>query len=799
MNTCLLLILLIGVNLSSARSDEQFSRVRIVVPDGAALDRVWSTGIDFEGATGKIGGEMEFVTGLYELQQLSAMGIPFSVTVDDLAEYYEARLHEPHTAPSGFGYGSMGGYYTFTEVVQQLDSMRLLFPTLITSRDSIGTTNEGRTIWAAEISDNPGLNEPGEPEVLYTSLHHAREPEGMMSVLYYMWWLLQNYGTNQEATYLVNNRQLWFMPVVNPDGYVYNQTTNPNGGGMWRKNRRNNGGGTFGVDPNRNYGPMYMWNSSFAPNGSSTSPSSDTYRGTAPFSEPENQAIDNFMRAHNIRACLNYHTYGNYLIYPFGYLARENGDSLIYRDWAYDLTAENRFTNGTDMQTVNYSTRGVSDDYMYGDTTKPVTYTMTPEVGTTGFWPTIPEIFPLAIGNLSMNKRLAYLGGQFTTLLKSRIEDANGNGFIEMNEDFTLRIDAKNKGLVEAANLAISVSSSLPSILFSNSPAAITSLPAQAQTLVTFAGHAASNASSGIPFQIYLQITDIQGYQKNDTINLFLGTPTTVFVDSASTGTSNWTTGTGWGLTSDAHSLPSAFTDSPLGPYAASASNSLSLVNQLNLTGFQFAQVKFWTKWAIEPTWDFATVEVSTNNGSTWTTIRTQLSHRGSARSGSQQPSGSWGFDSYTPGQIYVEQGAELSAYVNRQIKLRFRVAAEGGDQRDGFYVDDIRVYGYTTITTDVNGTDTGLPVDFVLHQNYPNPFNPETSISFDLPKRSFVALELFNLLGQKVATAVQQELPAGTHSYRVGAETAGLSSGVYMYKLTAGDFVQTRKMVLLR
>jgi murein tripeptide amidase MpaA len=67
-----------------------------------------------------------------------------------------------------------------------------------------------------------------------------------------MWYLLENYGTNDEVTYLVNNHQLYFVPCINPDGYVYNQTTNPNGGGMWRKNRRNNGGGVYGVDLNQN-------------------------------------------------------------------------------------------------------------------------------------------------------------------------------------------------------------------------------------------------------------------------------------------------------------------------------------------------------------------------------------------------------------------------------------------------------------------------------------------------------------------------------------------------------------------
>ncbi|MEK9136951.1 MAG: M14 family zinc carboxypeptidase, partial [Bacteroidota bacterium] len=520
----------------------------------------------------------------------------------------------------------------------------------------------GRAVWAVKISDNPSINEPGEPEVLYTSLTHAREPEGMMSVMYYMWWLLENYGTNQTATYLINNRQIWFIPVLNPDGYVYNQTTNPNGGGMWRKNRRFNGPPTnsYGVDPNRNYGPLYMWDSQWAPNGSSTSPTSETYRGPSVWSEPENQTIDNFMRAHVIKACFNYHTYGNYLIYPYGYFARENPDSLVYRDMAYSLTADNRYTNGTDIQTVSYSTRGVSDDYMYGDTTKPKTWAMTPEVGTTGFWPTVPEIFPLAIGTLSMNIYLSYISGQYATLKRYDIQDAGGNGFIDRGESFNLLATVKNKGASDASNLTYTISSSSPSVQFSTSSAQIPSLLSQAEAQVTFAGSVAWNATTGVPVQFFLTATDLQGFQKIDTLKLHIGTPTIAFADSATAGTFNWSTGTGWGTTSNAHTPPLAFTDSPTGNYAASANNSLTMNSQLNLSGFSYAQLRFWTKWAIEPTWDFATVEVSTNNGTSWTTLRTPLSHKGSARSGGQQPANSWGYDSYTPfGQQFIEQAVE--------------------------------------------------------------------------------------------------------------------------------------------
>jgi len=122
-------------------------------------------------------------------------------------------------------------------------------------RDTIETW-EGRKLQYVRISDHPDTDEP-EPEVLYTALHHAREPNGASQLLFFMWYLLENYATDTEVSYIVDNAELYFIPCVNPDGYVYNETTDPQGGGYWRKNRRDNGDGTFGVDLNRNYG--YFW------------------------------------------------------------------------------------------------------------------------------------------------------------------------------------------------------------------------------------------------------------------------------------------------------------------------------------------------------------------------------------------------------------------------------------------------------------------------------------------------------------------------------------------------------------
>ncbi len=88
-------------------------------------------------------------------------------------------------------------------------------------------------------------------------------------------------------------------------------------------------------------------------------------------------------------------------------------------------------------------------------------------------------------------------------------------------------------------------------------------------------------------------------------------------------------------------------------------------------------------------------------------------------------------------------------------------------------------------------------PVGYILHQNYPNPFNPETKISFSLPKSTFVTLEIYNSLGQKVATLINNEMNSGSHKITFNA--SDLSSGIYYYKMQAGQFQSARKMLLLQ
>lgn len=306
------------------------------------------------------------------------------------------------TTPTNFALGNYGGFYTYAQMQTILDQMRALYPNLISAKTSIGNTIENRAVYMVKISDNPDVDE-NEPEMFLNAVHHAREPVGMSQMIFYMWHLLENYNTNADYKNLINSTEIYFVPLVNPDGYVYNQTTNPSGGGLWRKNRKNNGNGSFGVDLNRNYG--YAWGADNT--GSSPTTTSDTYRGTAAFSEPETQIMRDFCNAHNFTISFDYHAYGNYLIYPYSNSSSNaNPEIPLFQQMSNYLTAENGYISGNSNQTLNYVVNGGGNDWRYGEqTTKSKIYSFLPEVGssTDGFWPASSRIIPLCNATIEMN------------------------------------------------------------------------------------------------------------------------------------------------------------------------------------------------------------------------------------------------------------------------------------------------------------------------------------------------------------------------------------------------------------
>lgn len=712
-------ILFLFANLIFAQSDK-YAKVRLYINNLSDLNKLIESGVDIDCQLNpKNIDRPELWISYEEIKSLQKAGLNVEVIIPDWDEYYnqmklkdkaDENYFKEKYGIQGFGYGSMGGFYTFNEVVAQLDTMKILYPTLITERQAIGYSIENRPIWMVKISDNPDLNE-NEPQVLYTALHHAREPQGMMTVLYYMYYLLEKYGIDPEVTYLVNNREIYFIPVVNPDGYEYNRTTNPSGGGMWRKNRRNNGG-SYGVDLNRNYGPYVYWD---APNGgSSTSPSSDTYRGTAPFSEPETATIRDFLLTKGIRACLNYHTYSNLLIYPYGALSRETPDSLIFREFARDMTAFNGYVYGTDQQTVGYSTRGNSDDYMYDGepiSIRPKIFAMTPEVGSSsdGFWPSQSRIFPLAIENLRPNLYYTWIAGEYPSIASKNI--VTNSGYIKGGDTIQFVVELKNKGLGNAYNVALQFESLSPQLtLLGNSSIQVDTLLArssksnQSNPLII---KVSNNIQNGSKHRIVAKISINGTVLIKDTTSILVGQPTQVFADNFETGTSNWQLMNTWGLTSSSsYSPPNSITDSPAGLYPNNANTYIVTNHQIDLTQSNAATLEFWTKWDIETNWDFAQVKVSTNNGSTWIPLRGKYTKLGSGQGAQPSEPGYDGTQSN-----WVKEEMDLSNFIGQNIKLQFLLKTDNSVQKDGWYIDNVVIKSYqqtSNIVTSTFSTSSG-------------------------------------------------------------------------------------------
>jgi len=298
----------------------------------------------------------------------------------------------------------MGGFKTFSEIESFLDSLAAAYPNLITSKFSIGTTIEGRDIWAIKISDNPNSDE-NEPEILYVGLTHAREPAASEALMNFMNHLLSNYALDTAIENIINNRELFFIPVFNADGYVWNETTDPLGGGLWRKNRRPNGDSTsIGVDMNRNWG--FKWG--YDDVGSSPVMDGQTYRGTAPFSEPENQAMRDFIISRDIRIIHNSHSYSNLELWPPGYDRVFSKYEDMFSTIGDSLTKYNGYTPQIGWEL--YPTNGEADGWAWGDTIlKPRIISFTAEVGnfSDGFWPNPSRIPALNAENIWPNLFLA--------------------------------------------------------------------------------------------------------------------------------------------------------------------------------------------------------------------------------------------------------------------------------------------------------------------------------------------------------------------------------------------------------
>jgi carboxypeptidase T len=577
---------------------------------------------------------------------------------------------------AGYKSASFGPYYSYAEAVAEMNDLHTQYPGLVSVPESLGAGWEHRPVWAFKVSNSPGTNN-GKPGALYTGVHHAREPICVTICLGFAKYLCQNYATDPEVKWLVDNRQIWFVPIVNPDGYVYNQTYPDS---MWRKNKRNNGDGSYGVDLNRNY--PYMWG--FDNSGSSPYTTDETYRGPSAGSEPEVQAVMSLVVRENcFVTVLNYHSYSNLLIYPWGYMNMDTPDSLVYRDLAAEIVSYNGYTYGTCSQVLAYTSNGDADDWLYGEELeKPRCYPLTPEVGDWFWQADTATIMQQFAENLMPNILAAQAAGA-CLVHTGRVIVSGGDGdtLAEPGEQIDYLLELKNRG-IEAS------SQEVQAIARSDDPY-IDMLKADGNYGDFAPREEKSNASSPFTAKIdtscpplrfidlTLSLTDKSGQTYPGSAQLRvrgIGSKIdTIFEDDVESGAGTWV----HDGPNDLWHVSSYSSHSPSHSWYCGTEGS-GYVDNMNcrlsygpLTAKRFYELTFWHRYGLEEDWDYSYIEISTDGGATWQQACPRLN-------------GTAGWAKAT---------VDLSAYTGT-ITIGFRLCSDVSVTDEGWYLDDIVVTG---------------------------------------------------------------------------------------------------------
>lgn len=347
--------------------------IRISNPTEQAVEKFYKDGYDVAAFKPK---EFIDVVGDYNLYlQLKAEGFDVSVTVTE-AEMME-NLAEGK---------ALNGYRSYSDLLSELQQIESAHPAICKLYDvgnsrgkeyflggNFNYSGYNHEVWALKVSDNV-LQEEDEPCIYYMGNHHAREPISLEVAMYILNHILNNYGTDPTITANVNNSQIWFIPLVNPNGHkiVWDQQDV-----WWRKNiRDNNSNGVIdpeqgwssypdGVDPNRNY--AFEWGGE----GASSDPTDELYRGPSAASEPEISAMQDLMINHHFVAGITYHSYGELVLWPYGYTSSANAPdqaaiSQLGTSMAQTIPGLSGGYYTPQVSWQLYPASGTTDDYAYG-------------------------------------------------------------------------------------------------------------------------------------------------------------------------------------------------------------------------------------------------------------------------------------------------------------------------------------------------------------------------------------------------------------------------------------------------
>ena len=801
-----IIIIFLQFNYVNSQEAELYHRVKINYNSSENFERLLELGIPLDHGIHKKNQYFESDFSESEIQLIENLNIDYNIEIYDLKSFYKNRNNPNHKdyisksnnknvtceesdisdyiTPQNYDIkdgSNFGGFYTYSEMLEELDQMHQLYPNLISARLDIKDPNtdddphihqtyEGRFLQWVKISDNPNQSE-SEPQILYTAIHHAREPASLQQLIFYMWYLLENYSQDDTIKEIVDNTEMYFVPCVNPDGYIHNENTDPEGGGMWRKNRYNN----HGVDNNRNYSYVddngnEVWNTS----GTSNNQNGSTYAGDGPFSEAENKAIRYFVENHNFIIALNNHTYSNLLLYPYGYDYNQyTEDNDIFEFISEELVSENGYDNiiSADL----YPAAGDSDDFMYGmletesGGTRNKIFAMTPEIGSS-FWPAASTIEDLSKEMMYHNLTAAKMVNNYATL-----NDTSNSSFID-SSSFSNSYEIQRLGIGGEGNFEVSI---IP-ISDNITSGTITNSYNQMNLGEIIEDYFTIQLSSEIEYGeevLYKLVLNNGSFDKEYFINKIYGEADTIFEDESSMIQDYWSSDS-WGMTYEDYSSPNtSITDSPYFNYSNNEYSTIELSSSVNLADVSYAEINFNTKWETESGYDYVQIEISIDDGASWTPQCGKYT-----KSGSETHEDAVGEPLYDGIQAsWVNETISLTDYLENEIKIRFKLVSDNSQRRDGFYFDDLKI---NTISSNLS-INTQNPLPFKI---YPNPAKDKIIIKSDLINYN---LSIYNLIGKEVLKLQNQ-------NRETLLDISSLNQGLYLIELEANTAIHTFKLIKL-
>ena len=782
--------------LCFSQKNEKFHKVKINYTSPADLVKLANQGVCIDHGLHKKNHFFISDFSESEIEKMLSLNFDYEILINDVTHFYKQRNKLSNKSaknifceenenifetPENYDFkpsDDFGGFYTYNEMLNELDDMHSLYPEIISARSDIKDetfsssphiheTYEGRYLQWIKISDNPNVSE-GEPQILYTALHHAREPASLQQLIYFMWYLLENYDSNDSIKQIIDNSELFFVPCVNPDGYIFNEIIEPNGGGMWRKNTRD----SHGVDNNRNYSYIdengnEVWNTS----GTSSNPYGNTYAGDGPFSESENRAIRYFVESNNFKIALNNHTYGNLLLYPYGYdYNQTTEDDDIFQFISSALVSENNYDNiiSADL----YPAAGDSDDFMYGmlntenNQVREKIFAMTPEIGSS-FWPQASTIEDICKGMLHLNLTAAKMIGNYASL-----KDFTEN-FISSNT-FSANFELQRLGIIDNGSFNIQIEPISSNIISTTPEININSLNIGEIVNESFQIELNESTNSGEDV-IFKYILDNGSFSEEIIVKKIFGAPILLFEDESDNYSDYWTIDSSWSETFEEYNSPqTSITDSPYSNYSNNALETINLLNDINLSGYSYAEINFNAKWNIESGYDYVQIEISNDGGASWEPQCGKYTRKGveTQEDALDEPlydgnQGEW-----------VNESILLTDYIDQEISIRFKLKSDGGLRRDGFYYDDFKIKALSSSLSSSENTLNKAKI-------YPI---PSDNIIYISSKEEIKEIKVFDVLGKEIMSYNQNNIE--------NISIENLKSGVYIIKLFSSEGTENHRII---